>query len=48
MLIMRFYNYYYYYILGSTDAVIRLVVSALMGVATVTAVVYDIRSEGVK
>ncbi|XP_042567560.1 uncharacterized protein LOC122134839 [Cyprinus carpio] len=30
---------------GSTEAAIRLVVSALVGVATVAAVVYDIRSE---
>ncbi|XP_059424641.1 uncharacterized protein LOC132159037 isoform X2 [Carassius carassius] len=29
---------------GSTEAVIRLVISALVGVATVTAVIYDIRS----
>ncbi|XP_026103922.1 uncharacterized protein LOC113075417 [Carassius auratus] len=29
---------------GSTEAVIRLVISALVGVATITAVIYDIRS----
>ncbi|XP_073699538.1 uncharacterized protein [Garra rufa] len=30
---------------GSTEVVIRLVISALVGVATVAAVIYDIRSE---